>query len=184
MAKESEDIVKALRDGAIKWDEFYRTVSERTIVSALAAVYLGSSPSNPRANMEKAWPTVIGDMVAPMHTFLESIRANLDSGSLLIGDQTSDFEEPATRRMTWKGVFSRTARYLSSPSYSFFNLGQLLKGQSQGNSQMRRIAREDDRTCPDCSRYASMGWQPLGSLPMPGRQCECFDRCRCSVEYR
>lgn len=85
---------------------------------------------------------------------------------------------------TWKGVASRVNRYLVTPLYSFFELGRFFTQSQGGNREMRRICRHDLRTCPDCLKYDSMGWQPIGSLPMPGRDCRCFDRCRCSIEYR
>jgi hypothetical protein len=85
---------------------------------------------------------------------------------------------------TWKGVKSRVDRYLVTPLYSFFQLGRFFGENQKGSKEMRRVARHDKRTCPDCVRYDEMGWQPIGSLPMPGKGCRCHDRCRCHIEYR
>lgn len=38
--------------------------------------------------------------------------------------------------------------------------------------------------CADCVRWAGMGWQPLGTLPVPGEQSVCSRNCRCSLERR
>jgi hypothetical protein len=38
--------------------------------------------------------------------------------------------------------------------------------------------------CGDCLDYAARGWQPVGTLPVPGQACRCGSRCRCSIEYR
>ena len=85
---------------------------------------------------------------------------------------------------TWIGLFYRVNRYLVSPIYGNSELGIFLIKRDQGFREMRRIAKRDKRTCDDCKNFAELGWQPFGSLPMPGRQCTCYDRCRCRVEYR
>lgn len=36
--------------------------------------------------------------------------------------------------------------------------------------------------CDDCVRYAALGWQPLGTLPVPGEASVCNRNCRCSLE--
>lgn len=36
--------------------------------------------------------------------------------------------------------------------------------------------------CADCVRYAGQGWQPLGTLPVPGEGSVCSRNCRCSLE--
>ena len=85
---------------------------------------------------------------------------------------------------TWPAVFGRVKRYISTPLYSFQNLGRFMRKQEQGFKEMRRVAKHDARTCPDCISYGQAGWKPIGELPMPGRGCRCWDRCRCYVEYR
>ena len=85
---------------------------------------------------------------------------------------------------TWVSLLGRVIRYIANPTYSFFNLGLTMTRQDQGYKEMRRIPTLDSKTCKDCIYYGEQGWQPIGSLPMPGRNCRCYDRCRCSVEYR
>lgn len=85
---------------------------------------------------------------------------------------------------TWVSLVARVIRYLATPIYSFEQLGRFLRKKEQGYKEMRRIALMDKNTCVDCANYDSAGWQPIGELPMPGRGCRCWDRCRCAVEYR
>jgi hypothetical protein len=225
MAQESKLIVKGFRDKQMRWDEFERTMLDKTLVSALAAVYLGSDKADPKSKMEKAWPAIVGDMLPPLTTFMDEVKDYIDQSILKIGDQTEDFadtdwnayfdndfelddvltdpEDPSKYQIndpaakasqvastpggvgrTWKGVVSRVLRYLSTPTFGFFNLGRFMRKQEQGFKEMRRVARKDKRTCIDCINYDEQGWQPIGSLPMPGHGCRCYDRCRCHIEYR
>jgi hypothetical protein len=85
---------------------------------------------------------------------------------------------------TWLGLLGRVIRYIANPAYGFFELGVFMDSKQKGYRLMRRLAKEDARTCPDCRKYDDMGWQPIGSLPMPGRGCRCYDNCRCRIEYR
>lgn len=38
--------------------------------------------------------------------------------------------------------------------------------------------------CADCVEYASMSWQPLGTLYPPGEGSACSTHCRCTLERR
>lgn len=197
MKQDSRAVVKGLRDKQIRLEEYERTLLDKTLISALAAVYLGSEGKKPYEKMEKAWPVIVGDMLTPLVAFLKETEARLEDGTLKIGDQTVDFadgdpEEIATDELqekygvgqTWLGVLSRVIRYLANPAYSFFDLGRYYVREEQGFKEMKRVPKLDKRTCPDCINFGSQGWQPLGTLPMPGRECQCYDHCRCSIEYR
>lgn len=181
MVMEGKVIVDALRAEQIRWEEYEKSLLDKTITNALAAVYLGAKDSKPRDKMEKAWPTIVGDMLPPMHEFLEETRQAIKNNTIRIGDDTEEFREGVG---SWLGLVTRVIRYVANPSYSFFNLGQFYVRQEQGFKEMRRVAKEDNRTCPDCFAFDQMGWRQIGSLPMPGRDCMCYDRCRCSIEYR
>ena len=209
MMKESKALVKGLRDKQLKWSEYERSLMDKTLVSALAAVYLGAKDSKPLEKMETAWPTIVGDMLPPLVKFMSETESYLNDGTLRIGDSTLEFdeipgdvmpdsflsdddpqlrgdEEAAQGRAqgkTWPSLAGRVARYIATATFSFFALGSFLIAQQQGNKQMRRVARHDKRTCPDCKNYDEMGWQPIGTLPMPGKGCRCYDRCRCHIEY-
>jgi hypothetical protein len=85
---------------------------------------------------------------------------------------------------TWRGVLSRLKRFLVTPLYRWFKTGEFNKKLQNGFKEMRRVSRGDQKVCPDCRYFDSLGWAPVGSLPMPGLQCRCHDRCRCQIEYR
>lgn len=182
MEKVSRVIVESFENGSIKWDEYQRSLIDETLRSALAAVFLGSGAANPREKMEKAWPTVIGDMLPPLVNFLNQTRQQLDEG--YYEKESLPVEFSSAPRNPWGNLLSRVLRYLSTPVYSFFQLGRTLRYREQGYRQMRRLTAGDERVCPDCEQMAQAGWQPIGSLPMPGRECQCYDRCRCRIEYR
>lgn len=180
MKLESRAIVRGLKDKQMRIDEYERSLIDKTIISALAGVYLGSEKANPTQKMEKSWPTVVGDMLPPLSEFLEETKSSIDNGKILIGDATEEFSEVTS----WIGLLGRVIRYVANPAYSFFNLGDYYVRQEQGYTQMRRIPQADARVCADCQEFGDLGWQPLGSLPMPGRECMCYDNCRCRIEYR
>ena len=180
MIKEAEVLVKGLRDKQMRWGEYQRSLLDKTLISALTAVSLGAEDVNPRGKMERAWATIVGEMLPPLHEFLAETKDALDNGGILLGDKTQDFAEVKS----WPGLLVRVIRYIANPSYSFFNLGQYYVRQEQGYREMRRVPKQDSRTCPDCVMFGMIGWQPLGTLPMPGKECQCHDRCRCSIEYR
>lgn len=213
MEAESLGLVKGLRDKLMRWEEYERSMLDKTLISALAAVILGSKSDKPNEKMEKAWPMIVGDMLPPLNKFLAETKEYIDTGVLRLGDQTVDFAdydldaaldiegdplldtnpeeqgaiEAANRRargQSWPALLRRVINYLARPTFSFFNLGQYMVSQDQGFKEMRRVAKNDKKTCKDCRRYDSQGWMPFGELPMPGKGCQCYANCRCYVEYR
>jgi len=217
MKAESLGLVKGLRDKLMRWEEYERTVMDKTLVSALAACILGIKNDNLDRKLEKCWPIIVGDMLPPLTKFLAETKEYIDSGVLRLGDQTLDFadydllgavpgaidlgvdeieginpeeegvEEASQRRAqgrSWPSLAERVSRYLATPTFAFYNLGQYMVAQDQGFKEMRRVAKDDKRTCVDCRNYDAQGWLPVGELPMPGKGCRCYDRCRCFIEYR
>jgi len=220
MVAEGRVIVKGLRDQQMKFDEYARALIDKTLVSALAAVYLGAGENRPKDKMEKAWPSIVGGMLPPLVTFLQETKDYIDDGVLKYKDDSVDFADMALEDVlqvnpelapdysddgpkgtpaqvaaaltatqsavgkSWRSLNGRVIRYIATPIYSFFNLGVFMNMQEGGYKEMRRIAHLDKRCCPDCIAYDAAGWQPMGALPMPGRGCRCWDRCRCRLEYR
>jgi hypothetical protein len=217
MKAESLGLVKGLRDKLMRWEEYERTVMDKTLVSALAACILGIKDDATDRKLEKCWPIIVGDMLPPLTKFLAETKEYIDSGVLRLGDQTLDFadydllgavpgaidlgvdeieginpeeegiEEASQRRAqgkSWPSLAERVSRYLATPTFAFYNLGQYMVAQDQGFKEMRRVAKDDKKTCVDCRNYDAQGWLPIGELPMPGKGCRCYDRCRCFIEYR
>jgi hypothetical protein len=123
------------------------------------------------------------DLERAVKSFQVSATATTDSQAA----QAQKSVKPAQRQRgpaTWKGLVSRLKRFLVTPLYRWFNQGEYEGKATKGYREMRRITRRDRRVCYDCKYYESLGWVPIGSLPMPGVQCRCHDRCRCRMEYR
>jgi len=213
MKAESLGLVKGFRDKLMRWEEYERTMIDKTLVSALAACIIGIKEDKTDRKLEKCWPIIVGDMLPPLTKFLAETKEYIDSGVLRLGDQTVDFAdydlapalalsdeelldtnpeeqgliEAEARRaqgQSWPALVTRVINYLARPTFSFFNLGEYMVSRDQGYKEMRRIAKDDKRTCKDCRRYGAEGWRPLGELPMPGKGCRCYANCRCYIEYR
>lgn len=52
-----------------------------------------------------------------------------------------------------------------------------------GHDEERRVLAQV-KHCPSCLSHTAKGWQPIGTLPPIGTDCECLSNCRCSFEYR
>jgi hypothetical protein len=186
---------------------------DKTLISALAAVILGCKNNKPNEKMEKAWPMIVGDMLPPLTKFLAETKEYIDTGVLRLGDQTVDFadydlapalaigdeasldkdperqgiieaENQRAQGKSWPVLATRVTNYLARPTYAFYSLGEYMASRDMGFKEMRRVAKDDKRTCKDCRRYDAEGWTPLGELPMPGKGCQCYANCRCYIEYR
>jgi hypothetical protein len=217
MRAESLGLVKGLRDKLMRWDEYERTMLDKTLTSALAACILGIKNDTTNQKLEKVWPIIVGDMLPPLIKFLSETKEYIDSGALRLGDQTVDFadydllgaipgaidldvdeleginpseegtleaSQQRAQGRTWPSLADRVSRYLATPTFSFFTLGEYMVAQDLGYKEMRRVAKADKKTCVDCKNYGEQGWAPIGELPMPGKGCRCYDRCRCYIEYR
>jgi hypothetical protein len=217
MFQESVMLVKGLRDKLMRWEEYERTLLDKTLTSALAAFLLGVKKDQPQDKLEKAWPIIVGDMLPPLTKFIAETKEYINNGTLRLGDQTLDFadydligaipgaldlgideldnvnpqqegileaKQDVAQGKTWPSLANRVSRYIATPTFSFTNLGEYMVAQDQGFKEMRRVAKKDKKTCLDCKNYGEAGWLPIGELPMPGKGCRCYDRCRCFIEYR
>jgi hypothetical protein len=216
MREESIGLVKGLRDKLMRWEEYERSLLDKTLTSALASVIIGVNDQKVNEHLESAWPIIVGDLLPPLTQFLAETKTYLDNGTLRLGDQTQDFadglddvipgavdletdelgdispEEDGRLEASqgrahgkdWGSLATRVARYIASATFAFVALGAFMVARTLGNKEMRRVDRHDKSVCPDCRSYGEAGWQPIGSLPMPGKGCQCYDRCRCRIEYR
>ena len=208
MAQEAMVITKGLRDKQLRFEEYQRSLVDKTLISALAGLYLGTSKARPKEKMEKAWPAIVGKMLPPLVKFLNETEAYLNDGTLRQGDKTLEFDEferalenygdiedpeaegeeeanrGTARGKTWPGLNTRVTRYLATPTFSFYSLGEYMVMKEQGFSEMRRVVHKDKKVCKDCKDFGEVGWAPIGEIPMPGEGCRCYDRCRCAIEYR
>lgn len=79
-------------------------------------------------------------------------------------------------------IRARIALYADGARTGFWD-GLQAAQTAAGKTEERRILGEAEH-CQSCMAYAAMGWQPLGSLPSPGTQCECLHNCKCTKEYK
>jgi len=206
MAKKSSSLVSAMREGKINSSELFRSVSDNTLVSSLAAVALGSRGSKPEQTMDSEFAYAV-TRLQPLSQFYvdflhfqnsdnfeedEYIGApgsfDLDPSDEYFGMDPDEFvsegDPESSPPASWGGVETRVNRYLVTPIYGWYNRGEIRKNQRLGYKEMRRVTRKDARVCPECVEFEQQGWKNIGSLPSPGVDCRCFDRCRCAIEYR
>lgn len=79
-------------------------------------------------------------------------------------------------------IANRAGMYARAPT-KMCAAGARTAKESAGYARERRIARMDAGTCAACAELAGKGWQPIGSLPLPGEATPCGANCRCVMDY-
>jgi hypothetical protein len=108
MYRDSNLLSTSLSQGEIRSQEFFRSLIDKTLTSALASVILGSksfTQTDSERTFEKAWPIIVGQMLPPLTQFINEIQQGLDNGDLKVEDQ-SDYED-FSRKMSWLGMAAR-----------------------------------------------------------------------------
>lgn len=85
-------------------------------------------------------------------------------------------------KLTAGQVLTRANMYADGARTAFYEGLTAAKGEA-GYVQERRILHPAEH-CEDCTGYAALGWQPIGSLPPPGIGSRCNHSCKCEKEYR
>lgn len=205
-------LIERLRRGKIRFTEFQRIAADETMTAAIAGTMLGSKKRELTfaqfAETSKSLP-YLWKFFNDIQKAIDDGRIETYSDYSEISDLLYDLaiEDPEQYELlmdsideiptglieggstgkavpaTWEGVMSRMSRYLVTPIYGFAAAGGMALAIQQGNTMMRRVARQDKKTCQDCIGYSAQGWVPIGLLPPPGQRCVCHDNCRCYVEY-
>ena len=81
-------------------------------------------------------------------------------------------------RITEKQAQNRIKAYAKKAQTSYW---KAKNSKNQKPFMRRRLSSAEH--CPECVQYARLGWQPSGTLPMPGEASSCLYNCQCSVEY-
>jgi hypothetical protein len=84
-------------------------------------------------------------------------------------------------KLSEKQIRARVALYASSPKVSY-ERGRVSVNREKGVRYGRRLLGRTDFHCPDCIAYASLGWQRLEDVILPGTECQCGVNCLCSIE--
>lgn len=205
-------LVERLRRSKIRFTEFQRVAADETLTAAIAGLMLGTKTRKltdaQYAQAAKSLPylwkffndiqkalsenrlisysdyaevdDLLYDLMIEDPDQYEMLLEVIDDiPTKLLNGNTSGSGIPAS----WEGVLDRMSRYLATPIYGFAAAGEMALAIQQGNTKMRRSARNDKRTCPDCINYDAQGWMPIGALPPPGERCRCHDRCRCELFF-
>jgi hypothetical protein len=64
------------------------------------------------------------------------------------------------------------------------SLLQVQNAITEKKTSSRRILGATDAHCEDCLRYAALGWQKIGVLPVPKIRCQCGANCLCKLEFK
>jgi hypothetical protein len=91
--------------------------------------------------------------------------------------------EIAAGQLSEAQILDRVSMYVDAAA-KFEELGRNESHRAEGFDEERRIAVDDGQSCSPCLDYANQGWQPIGTLPNRGQDCDCRSRCRCWKEYR
>lgn len=93
-------------------------------------------------------------------------------------------EDLKAGKVTLPQALNRISGYAGEARVNFFEAERdAIRATGRAYEERRRLNAKE--SCPDCVRYAGMGWQPLGMLPMPGTgNTRCRSNCRCSLERR
>jgi hypothetical protein len=112
------------------------------------------------------------------------------TGALLREDykRMSNLAEGIARgEVTLPQALNRIQGYAGSARINFLTQEREANRQA---ANVRGVQLEERRRlgasehCKDCVAYFAMGWQPLGTLPLPGQGSVCGTHCRCSLERR
>lgn len=86
-------------------------------------------------------------------------------------------------KATLPQALNRVSGYAGSARVNFLEAERdAVRDTGRPMEERRRLGVAEH--CDDCVEYASLSWQPLGTLPVPGNGSVCGSRCRCSLERR
>lgn len=112
------------------------------------------------------------------------------AGQMLRGDYqrlTNLANDIVNGRATLPQALNRVHGYVGTARNNFLHAE---RDANQQAAAARGVRMEERRRlgasehCPDCVRYAALGWQAIGTLPVPGEGSVCGRNCRCSLERR
>jgi hypothetical protein len=80
-------------------------------------------------------------------------------------------------------ALQRVRGYVGNARVNFFEAERdALRATGRQHEERRRLGASEH--CIDCVHYAALGFQPLGTLPVPGQASVCGTHCRCNMERR
>lgn len=161
-ADEAEALSLRLADGAIEPEDWHlemRRVIKRAHVAAVAAAVGGT------ARMTPEYAGLAGNRLAFRYGRLKLFERELLAG------------------LPRDGAFVNRARMYARGAMASHQAARR-KVAAGGFAQERRVLGATHAHCTPCLAHAGRGWQPTGTLPDVGQDCDCLDNCRCSFEHR
>jgi len=80
---------------------------------------------------------------------------------------------------------NRITMYLGNARRLYFEIErETLPPPAEGMVWLERRRLTPADHCTDCVRYAALGWQPVGVLPVPSQDSQCDGNCRCILDRR
>lgn len=96
---------------------------------------------------------------------------------------TNLLKELRAGKVSLPQALSRVSGYVGSARVNFLEAERdAVRALGHTFEERRRLGASEH--CADCVNYANQGWQPLGTLPVPGEASRCNRRCRCNLERR
>lgn len=99
------------------------------------------------------------------------------------GRVTNLMNDIQSGRATLPQALNRVRGYIGEARRQFFAAERDAMRESGRRFEERRRLGASEH-CEDCVGYARQGWQPIGTLPLPGERSVCGKACRCSMERR
>jgi hypothetical protein len=90
--------------------------------------------------------------------------------------------EIATGDLSEAQIKNRVAMYVDA-AHSQWQQGSQSAAIDNGDKFEKWNNTKDEAGCADCKAKGKMGWQPIGSLGVPGVSVRCLSRCRCNLQY-
>ena len=78
-------------------------------------------------------------------------------------------------------LLPRLEQYAQAPRFTYEE-GARTEDDDHGWAEEQNVP-ESAHSCADCAAATAAGWQPLGTLSLPGER-ECAGNCRCTIERR
>lgn len=130
-----------------------------------------------RGGVKQVEPTewlAVGRQLREQYSYLRGFSEDINRG-YSVGKDGRQIPMSESRFRARLNMYSKAAK-------TSFEMGKQEVAKSQGKMFMQRFI-NSRHPCRDCPKYARMGIQPIGALPLPGQRCQCLSACRCSVRY-
>jgi hypothetical protein len=152
-----------LSDGSIS-PEAWRDAMRSTIKDKFLVQYMAGYGGRDKMTYSE-WGRV-GRMIRDQYKYLNGFY-----DAVLEGDLTAE------------QIASRAAMYIDA-SQSAFNKAFDRRANQLGYDQEQWLLGFAEH-CDDCLAYSAMGWQPIGTFPIPGDgTTRCIVNCKCTKQYR